>query len=322
MACPVCLNADTPTRVLAQDRFFEATTRTFTLRTCGHCQSLFIDPLPDAKDLATFYPPQYWWDASPSLLKTCESFYRRMVLRGHVACITRAASSVIAEAGHPLRLLDVGCGGGTLLAVLKRRGFEVLGFDSSADAMNIAWTRSGVPVVTAESVKDAGFPSGAFDLVTLFHVMEHTPEPRTILAEVQRILQPRGRVLVQVPNIESWQSRLCGPRWYGLDVPRHVINYSSHSIQGLLSNCGFRIRRTRHFNLRDNAAALASSVCPGLDPVSRRARLMRRNRRESSMLAWIKNLAYLGVVAAGYPLILAESVCGAGGTVMLEAEKV
>jgi hypothetical protein len=59
-----------------------------------------------------------------------------------------------------------------------------------------------------------------------------------------------------------------------------------------------------------------------LDPVSRRARLMRRNRRESSMLAWIKNLAYLGVVAAGYPLILTESICGAGGTVMLEAEKV
>ena len=317
MTCPVCLSANTSASVLsARDRFFEATTRTFSLSACVGCHCLFIDPLPHEKDLATFYPQHYWSNAVPGVLKSCERVYRRLILRDHVASITRAASAVIAEDERPLRLLDVGCGSGMLLGLLKQRGFEVLGFDSSESAKEIASTQSKVKVVTGEHVSAAGFATGAFDLVTLFHVIEHTPEPRNILAEVRRILQPNGRILVQVPDIESWQARLCGSRWYGLDVPRHVINYSARSIERLVLDCGFRVRRTRHFNLRDNAAAFASSLCPGLDPASRRI------RQESSLVAWAKHLAYVGVVIAGYPLILAESLCGAGGTVMLEAEKV
>jgi SAM-dependent methyltransferase len=252
-------------------------------------------------------------------LNALESAYRRIILRDHIACVMAAASNIATVKG-PLRLLDVGCGNGTLLKLLQRRGFDVFGYESSDEAARIA-NDEGVNVVSGETLETAEFGAASLDIVTLFHVMEHVPEPRAILAEVRRILRPSGRILVQVPNIESWQSKLCGARWYGLDVPRHIINYSSYSIRRLLLDCGFRIRRVRHFNLRDNAAAFASSISPGLDPMSRCVRASRHRRREPAPVAWAKHAVYVALVAAVYPLVVAESVCGAGGTLMLEAEK-
>jgi 2-polyprenyl-3-methyl-5-hydroxy-6-metoxy-1,4-benzoquinol methylase len=305
---------------LGTDRFFETTQRTFTLSGCGICRSLFIDPLPNRKDLAHFYPSEYWWRSSNGLLKLMENAYRRVILRDHLAAIMGATASLSAH--RTIRVLDVGCGSGTVLGLLKRRGFDVTGFDSSRDAATIAKTEGDVDVVVGSRIHDAAFTDDAFDLVTLFHVMEHVPDPREILAEVRRVLQPNGRILVQVPNVDSWQSKLCGAQWYGLDVPRHVINYSNKSIRRLILDCGFRIFRTRHFNMRDNAPALASSLLPSLDPISRRARQHRTGRRESSTAAWVKHVAYAALVAGMYPFTVAEALFGAGGTVMVEAGQV
>lgn len=276
-----------------------------------------MDPIPDREVLERFYPLQYWSETSSHRLRAFENFYRRLVLRDHIGFVARAAAGVSRNEGK-VRLLDIGCGSGLLLSLLARRGFDVRGFDPSRDASAAARAR-GVEVVVGETIESAGFTVEAFDVVTLFHVIEHVADPRNVLREVSRILRPGGRMIVQVPNTDSWQSRLFGTRWYGLDVPRHVINYSHTAIRHLLADCGFRIVRTRHFNLRDNAAAFASSLCPPLDPVSRRVKHARSG--EPAAEAWIKHVAYAGVMAAAYPLIVAESLFQRGGTVMLEAER-
>jgi SAM-dependent methyltransferase len=284
---------------------------------CTGCQCLFIDPVPAPQELADFYPPHYWWKRSSRRLSALEDIYRRLVLRDHVSFVRHAASSLPAVS---MRLLDVGCGSGTLLKVLQHRGFDVFGFEPSAEAARLA-SEAGLAVTSGGNLEEAGFPAESFHIVTLFHVLEHLTDPRRVLSEVRRLLDARGRIVVQVPNIQSWQSRLCGTRWYGLDVPRHVINYSLDAIRKLLVDCGFRIRRTRHFNLRDNAAALASSLSPGLDPIRRYVRAGRRNKAELTGVAWARHAAYAMLIASVYPMVVAESVCGAGGTIMVEAEK-
>lgn len=317
MNCPVCLNpATSPANLTGNDVLFETTTKTFSLSGCPACACLFIDPLPGNAEIAGFYPAQYWWKASSGILKSLEGVYRKMALRDHVEFISRAAQ---VRAPH---LLDVGCGSGTLLGLMKGRGFEVRGFDSSAEAARIAKSESNVDVEVGTRLQDAGFADESFDLVTLFHVMEHVTDPRSVLAEVRRILRPAGRLVLQVPNIESWQFRLFGVRWYGLDVPRHVVNYSNQAMQRLLAESGFKVRRTRHFNLRDNAPALASSLFPSLDPISRAVRQRQRSRTEPVALAWLRHALYLGVVVAAQPFAIAESAAGKGATIMIEAEKV
>jgi SAM-dependent methyltransferase len=203
---------------------------------------------------------------------------------------------------------------------MKRRGFDVIGIDTSAEAAQVAASENDVPVMVA-TLRTAGFAPSSFDLVTLFHVMEHVTNPREVLTEVHRILQPDGSIVVQVPNIDSWQFRWFGAKWYGLDIPRHVIDYSRQSIVRLLEDAGFRICRIRHFNLRDNAPALASSLLPSLDPLSRPIRLRRRHAQEGMVRSWSKHLIYFALVVCAYPIAVLEAWFGHGATVMIEARK-
>ncbi|PYS16046.1 MAG: hypothetical protein DMG17_13040 [Acidobacteria bacterium] len=315
MSCPVCLNPVTAPALVGTDFLFESTSKTFTLYSCEACRCLFLHPMPDSREIERFYPADYWWNARRSGgLKKLESVYRKLALRDHIAFITKAAGD------RGVDVLDVGCGSGTLLGLLKHRGFRVTGLDFSAEAAAIAKAENGVDVAVG-SLEEAHFPAESFDVVTLFHVMEHVTNPRLVLAEVSRVLKPNGVAILQVPNIESWQFKIFGARWYGLDIPRHVIDYSRNSMLKLLADSGFVVNRIRHFNLRDNSPALVSSVFPSLDPVSRSVRHRKRNNDESRPVEWFRHLMYLLLVTCAYPVVLLESAFGCGATIMIEAKK-
>jgi len=315
MSCPVCLNPVTAPALVGTDFLFESTSKTFTLYSCEACRCLFLHPMPDSREIERFYPADYWWNARRSGgLKKLESVYRKLALRDHIAFITKAASD------RSVDVLDVGCGSGTLLGLLKQRGFRVTGLDFSAEAAAIAKAENGVDVAVG-TLEEAHFPAESFDVVTLFHVMEHVTTPRQVLAEVSRVLKPNGVAILQVPNIESWQFKIFGARWYGLDIPRHVIDYSRNSMLKLLADSGFVVNRIRHFNLRDNSPALVSSVFPSLDPVSRSVRHRKRNNDESRPVEWFRHLTYLLLVTCAYPVVLLESAFGCGATIMIEAKK-
>ncbi len=315
MSCPVCLNPVTAPALVGTDFLFESTSKTFTLYSCEACRCLFLHPMPDSREIERFYPADYWWNARRSGgLKKLESVYRKLALRDHIAFITKAAGN------RGVDVLDVGCGSGTLLGLLKHRGFRATGLDFSAEAAAIAKAENGVDVAVG-SLEEAHFPAESFDVVTLFHVMEHVTNPRLVLAEVSRVLKPNGVAILQVPNIESWQFKIFGARWYGLDIPRHVIDYSRNSMLKLLADSGFVVNRIRHFNLRDNSPALVSSVFPSLDPVSRSVRHRKRNNDESRPVEWFRHLTYLLLVTCAYPVVLLESAFGCGATIMIEAKK-
>src|SRR5437016_2216443 len=202
MSCPVCLNPVTAPALVGTDFLFESTSKTFTLYSCEACRCLFLHPMPDRGEIERFYPADYWWNARRSGgLKKLESVYRKLALRDHVAFITKAAGN------RSVDVLDVGCGSGTLLGLLKHRGFRVTGLDFSAEAAAIAKAEKGVDVAVG-SLEEAHFPAESFDVVTLFHVMEHVTNPRLVLAEVSRVLKPNGVAILQVPNIESWHFNL------------------------------------------------------------------------------------------------------------------
>jgi 2-polyprenyl-3-methyl-5-hydroxy-6-metoxy-1,4-benzoquinol methylase len=320
MSCPVCLNPVSSPALTGTDLLFESTSKEFTLHSCPSCRCLFMDPMPDEEEIAAFYPKQYWWTTSPKssgngTLKRVESVYRKTVLRDHVAFILGAV-----EERTGLDLLDVGCGSGTLLGLMKERGFTPLGIDFSPEAAQVARTENGVRVIVG-SLEQAKFASSSFDIVTLFHVMEHVTNPRQILAEVSRILRPNGVIVLQVPNIDSWQFKAFGAKWYGLDIPRHLIDYSQHGMRKLLADAGFVLQRVKHFNLRDNAPALASSLFPSLDPVSRAVRHRKHGIHESAAAAWLRHAVYFSCVIGSYPFAILESACGRGATLTISARK-
>jgi SAM-dependent methyltransferase len=269
---------------------------------------LRLFPQPERETLARYYPGNYWFDPDENRASKLADAYRRIVLLDHLRFVQRAYRS----AGGIGPLLDVGCGGGLLPGMLRERGLPAMGLDSSPAACSIAWRRHRVPALAAD-LAHVPFASGSFTLVSLFHVLEHLPEPRAYVSASRELLAPQGRLVVQIPDASSWQFRLLGNRWNGLDIPRHLNNFRGEDLRTVLEDSGFAIERVKHFSLRDNPAGLATSLAPHLDPMARRIRGLRSGV--------VHHAAYLALVLAALPFAGIEAAFGHGSSIMVEARK-
>ena len=132
------------------------------------------------------------------------------------------------------RCLEIGCGAGSFLRLMKAAGWEVNGLEPDPVYALAGRERYGVPITT-ETYEKTVWPSSTFDLVTLFHVLEHVPSPRAFLGKVARELKKDGLVYLEVPTVE---------RPYGGDLDRffwsaHLYSFSSKTLSGLLQQIGF-----------------------------------------------------------------------------------
>jgi SAM-dependent methyltransferase len=296
----------------ASDRLYHTTAKEFSVVRCRGCGLLRLDPRPEADELRGYYPGNYWFAPDESAASKLEERYRRLVLRDHVRFVERA----LRESSARGPLLDAGCGGGLFLGMMRERGFRVLGLDVSREAASMAWRRQRAPSVCAV-LEAAPFPAGSLAGLTLFHVLEHVHDPRAYLETAHGLLAEDGRLIVQVPNAASWQCRLLGRRWNGMDVPRHLSDFRASDVAMLMEGCGFEVVRRKYFSLRDNPAGLASSLAPGLDPMARRVRRV----AEGPGARLVKDAVYLALVAAALPFAMLEAACRAGSTVMIEVRR-
>jgi SAM-dependent methyltransferase len=121
-------------------------------------------------------------------------------------------------------VLEVGCGPGLMLAAFHRRGWRVLGIERNEGAAETARRALGLEIV---AVPVEELPTDArFDLIIMFHVLEHIGDPVVLLRECAKRLTPGGRLIVNVPNFLSWQSRFAGSKWLNLDTPRHLVHFT------------------------------------------------------------------------------------------------
>lgn len=311
-SCPVCHSLKLAKCLPGKDRLFGIAPGEFSLLRCTSCGCIFQHPLPADTALAKFYPKDYWWsDESRDsggfarIFRELEKRYREFVIADHVRFLDSCAPGKTEKL-----LLDIGCGNGTFLHVAESHGYIPHGMDASARAVEIAARQYGFPVRRGEVGSDA-WKGSRFNIITMFHVLEHLPDSRLSLAYARELLRPGGILIIQVPNADSVQARIFGHRWYGLDVPRHVINFTPQSLGLLLQEAGFEFRLTTRFSLRDNPASIASSVAPWLDPIHRKV----TGSDSGSTLNGILEIAYLGLFLLSLPAAFVESIFGYGGTI-------
>jgi SAM-dependent methyltransferase len=309
-ACPACGNREISTLCSGTDKLYATTTEEFDVVECKACRLVRLYPWPSPEKLRRYYPENYWHDPSGDTADRLAEAWRRFVLRDHVGFVRNA----IEDCGLDGPVLDVGCGGGLFLRELGLPHERVVGLDYSVDAAAVAWGTNAVPVACA-ALPRAPFRKGTFSVITMFHVLEHLFDPITYIDAARDLLQPGGRLVIQVPNTACWQFLLFGESWNGLDIPRHLINFKESDLRHLLEDCGFEVLRSKHFSLRDNPTGFATSLAPALDPMSRRVRRV----AETPNLKLLKDATYFLLVLLGLPFTLIESLCRAGSTVMIEA---
>jgi 2-polyprenyl-3-methyl-5-hydroxy-6-metoxy-1,4-benzoquinol methylase len=318
--CPICPAHETEILPPGKDRLFGLASGTFPLFRCVSCGCIFQHPFPDEAALTGFYPQDYWWSGEAAgenrwarLLQRLEKKYREFVVADHVRFLDSCARRY-GVAGR--KLLDIGCSSGTFLHVAQSRGYVPHGMDRSGKAVDIANRQYGYDIRRG-GIGDRIWGDHRFDFVTMFHVLEHITDPRPGLEYAAELLQPDGILIIQVPNVSSVQARVFGNSWYGLDMPRHVINYTPRALTHLFRELGFDFRLIPRFSLRDNPASIASSLVPWLDPIRRKGRPL----NSGPILSGAMEAAYFALYLVALPPAYLESICGRGGTIWACARK-
>jgi 2-polyprenyl-3-methyl-5-hydroxy-6-metoxy-1,4-benzoquinol methylase len=152
------------------------------------------------------------------------------------------------------RLLDVGCGSGFFVEEASAAGFAAEGSEISAAAAGFARGRG--LFVHLGTLAEAGLPAGAFDVVTLFEVVEHLPDPAALIAEAAGLLRPGGLLYLTTPNFGGLTRRLLGPAW-SVIAPEHVSLLTARSLRALARRAGLDVLRIGSRNLLPHELARA-----------------------------------------------------------------
>jgi ubiquinone/menaquinone biosynthesis C-methylase UbiE len=153
---------------------------------------------------------------------------------------------------HPYRkntrLLDIGCGAGTILQAARRAGWNAEGLEISKPAVD--YVRSQGFKVFQGDLSSAPYPDDYFDVVTASELLEHVADPLSMLKHTARILRPGGLLWATTPNARGLSSRMLGVEWSTLCPPEHLQLFSANGLRKMIERAGFqRVRvKSRGFN--------------------------------------------------------------------------
>jgi 2-polyprenyl-3-methyl-5-hydroxy-6-metoxy-1,4-benzoquinol methylase len=157
---------------------------------------------------------------------------------------SRILKFVSCPANAKLKILDIGCGSGEFLAGIDSDRFEKYGLEINLEGVDKCREKN-IEVINRD-IKNSGFNTGSFDVITMWHVLEHLDKPVDLLLEVRRILKSNGVLVISTPNTDSLGFRYGRDNWFHLDSPRHLILYNFKSLEYLLRRTGFKIIEKRN----------------------------------------------------------------------------
>ena len=186
---------------------------------------LITHPQPSLEKLPSYYESVDYishTDGKRSLFEKMYQFVKGIALKNKLKLINSQS-----EKG---RILDIGAGVGDFLSVAKKDGWETIGIEPSEKAKTIA-IKKGVSFV--ESIVE--LENNSFDVITMWHVLEHVPDLENQIAELKRLLKPNGTILIAVPNFNSFDANYYGNFWAAFDVPIHLWHFSKTAVEKLFS---------------------------------------------------------------------------------------
>lgn len=197
---------------------------THPLVRCRHCQLLFVSPRVEAAAMLDGYAQ----GADPD-------YVSQMPSRERTFARTLARINRLAPARG--RLLDIGTAAGAFLKAARDAGWTPVGVEPNGWLADWGRTQYGVTIHTG-SLEDLAEPPSSFDVVSLWDVIEHTPDPMRVLARVHELVRPGGLLIVNYPDIGSWLARAMGRRWPFLSSV-HLYYFTRETIRAALDRAGF-----------------------------------------------------------------------------------
>lgn len=185
----------------------------------------YLETQPIPENLATYYESDAYvshTDAADSLFEKTYQSVKQITLKQKVRSIGKPTI-------HKNKLLDFGAGTGDFLQFAGKKGWNVYGVEPNKQALKLA-SKKGLLIQSSLEI----FKEEQFDVITLWHVLEHVPNLKETLLRLQSLLKPEGILVIAVPNYKSWDAKKYKEFWAAYDVPRHLWHFDREAMKQLL----------------------------------------------------------------------------------------
>lgn len=205
---------------------FSVSGESFSLLLDSELQLLKTTPTPTLEKLPSYYESEDYishTDGTRTFFEKVYQIVKRNAIRKKVALLSK-----FNQKGN---VLDIGAGTGDFLVEAKNQGWNVTGIEPNSKAKEIAISK-GVSFSDSLAILE----DHTFDVITMWHVLEHVPDLDFQLSELKRLLKPNGTLIIAVPNFKSYDAKYYKSFWAAYDVPRHLWHFSITAIEKLFAN--------------------------------------------------------------------------------------
>ena len=202
----------------------------FPIWECSACGFRITGHAPDAAHIGPYYVSEDYishTNTSRGLINQLYQWARVFTLRQKKKLLTTTSGKLKGN------LLEVGAGTGYFAETMQQAGWQVTALEPDAGAREIASQRAGLHLLSSEHLFE--LHSSDFDIITLWHVLEHVHELSAYLQNFHRLLRKDGHLIIAVPNYTSPDAHHYGANWAAYDVPRHLYHFSPDSMRKLLA---------------------------------------------------------------------------------------
>lgn len=236
--CPVCDSHNIHLQLTVDDHSVSG--ENFAIWQCGDCNLRFTQDVPDATSIGAYYKSENYI----SHTNTAKGVINQLYLRVRKVTLQLKSNTIKRHTGLTSgSLLDVGAGTGAFLHHIQQQGWEVTGIEPEADARNVAQQLFKLSLQPSEDLKK--LPQKSFDVITLWHVLEHVHALHEYMDILKSLLKPGGKLFIAVPNYQSLDATIYKSFWAAYDVPRHLYHFCPQSIQRLVKRHGLRVLAQR-----------------------------------------------------------------------------
>ena len=232
--CPVCNSAQTKLFLVCKDH--TVSRETFNIVECVSCGFKFTNPRPEAEKLGAYYKSEDYVSHSNTNKGFVNSVYQ--MVRKYTLLKKLKLVSEFYKTG---KILDIGCGTAEFLKTFKDAKWETLGIEPSPEVRKMAIGNYGLDVREEAEIKN--LETASFDVITMWHVLEHVPQLNDRIEDLKRMLKPKGLIIIAVPNPTSLDAKIYAENWAAYDVPRHLYHFSPKDIDTIFNNHELKVFR-------------------------------------------------------------------------------
>lgn len=223
-------------------RYIFSIDENFEVYSCSNCGAVFIaDILIDLVYYEKYYPKNYYNELRTGLISYIIDLIARISVKFREKHIL---NNLNLNGELKFKILDIGCGSGRFLTDISEDKFEKYGIEINPEGYEICKGR-GIKVYN-QDLKDINFEDNFFDIITLWHVIEHINTPYETMSIIKRILKNDGILVMTTPNTDSFGFKYGQKLWFHLDTPRHLILYNMKSLDQLMNKAGFNISQRKN----------------------------------------------------------------------------